>query len=618
MAQLGFIELPEAYGLTQANASQSLTAAGLTEAQAQAKFPRYWARLQWEGKTPAQFMALNFGVCAANDAFWKGHEHAISANPAGSGNIQIGPVSSMAVNERLYWPYGRIEGVGTFGDARFNTVLTVDHANWKGDPTKRNLIVSPTWGLAGGSMSYHESAKCTNISFRGARTSKYNDPSYQSSGLVCGDLGEGSHVGDIRANDFNDYGVLNERGTPAHFDNITAFCNNRAAVGLLGTALANITIGVLSGDDNPTLLEMLPSNGREAGANVLHVLSIKSESGVTGEGAFGPMHVWKGQSVAKLRGQFNVVIDALGYASSWITTGQLFWIDDRLTNGQPQSSKLTIQGAKGYGYAALLVDSRRGTYYDAPANYSAWSAEYTTSDGVLKVNGVVQQPKQCKVGMGPIGFVRPGETIDWLAGTPQQQVSGTAPPVDPPIPVACTTWEVGAWSAWGPCDPATLTQKRTRTVTAGPAGCTGTPPGVKPATEETQACTITQPPPGGTIATLTNVSVPTVSTNLPVNWPNAKTIAFEGFNTGTAVGGTICVGDGFALKVGGNGSVYLSVTGVGNTQCVPPIPAGTVKQNVPVNFTATLPVARTFTGLGAFAGSGSGEAFTCSKITVTG
>lgn len=615
--QPGFIELQPVYGMTQANASQTLTQAGLTEAQAQTKFKSYWARWVWEGKSAAAFMQQGYAVCCALDAFWLGHMHAISSSPAGSGNIQIGPVN-FTVTDRMWWPLGRIEGVGTATDKRYNTNITVDHANWKGDPKLRNIIMSPTYG-GNGAMAYHESAKATNLSLNGNKPGPYCDPSFSSSGLVCWDLGEGSHVGDIRANDFNDYGVLIERGTPADFDNITAFRNGRAAIGLIGTALATIQVEklncddesddyqveLLSGDDNCTLVEMLPGHGREAGGNV-HFGTIKCESSTTGEGVWGVNHVYKGQSVGHFRGQFNVVIDALSYASTWTTTGQLFWVDDRLLNGTPQASKIVVQGAKGYGYAALLVDSRRGQYYDAPPNYSTWSMEYNTSTGVMLVNGVVQTPKPCLKNMGPIGFVRQGQSINWLAGTPQQQVTGSAPP--PPTPVTCTGWTTGNWSAWGACMGGT--QKRTRSVTADPPGCTVLPPGTKPQEEETQTCT---PPTTVTLfdgqASITSASQAHV---LSPAWTNAKSITVTGLLAPT-LGGLICSAGDRGLKIGTNGSVYISIFNVGNINL---LPAGTVKANTASSFTVTLTQPITFTHLGTAPGRGDALKCTITKMLV--
>ena len=70
-------------------------------------------------------------------------------------------------------------------------------------------------------------------------------------------------------------------------------------------------------------------------------------------------------------------------------------------------------------------------------------------------------------------------------GTPVLSQSCT---VTPPPPTACTSWTTGAWTP-AVCD---ATQTQTRTVTTTPAGCTGTPTTPMPAT--TQSCTYVPPP----------------------------------------------------------------------------------------------------------------------------
>lgn len=607
----GFIHLDASYGLNQSNASQNLTASGLTQSSAQAKFPRYYARWVAEGKTISTFMQLNYGVCAANDAFWVGHMHAITGNPAGSGNIQVGPIDDMLVNERIYWPFGRFEGVGTFGDARYNTTMTLDVNGWKGDPLQRNLITSPSYGVDG-AMGYHESAQATNLRLYG-NCGLYNDPSYSSSGLVCWDLGEASQVGIIKSDFFNDYGVLCERGTPGVFQNISTFGNRLAGMGFVGTALAKVRVGNLSGDDNGALYELKAGHGREAGGSI-HFNDTKCESSTTVEGGFGTSHRYTGHPIGILRGQFNIVHDCISYASTWTKSGQLFYVDATLTNGQAQNSRLVITGAKGYGYAALIVD-KRGWYYDAPPDFSAWGAEYTTADGVLKVNGVVQTRKPCKVGIEPMGYVVPPQTFNWTAGTPTLQRTGGVTP--PPTPITCTGWATGAWSSWTTCENGQ--QTRSRSVTPSPEGCSTTPPGSKPTEQETQPCTTPPPNPGGSFSVMPSGNIGTNGYDLVPDWTNVKTIGFDNYKaTGTTLGGYLAGWDvpGQALrgiKVGSDGSVYDNSTGTN----VYLSPAGTVKLNTVTTFTVTLPTPRTIKHLGGWPNTSNGQSFTVTKVIGT-
>lgn len=602
----GVADLQGIYGT---NVNATLTQAGYTivptagvPATAKTTFSRLYERWAWENstgipkRTDADFMKLTTFIAGELDLFWRGHLHAISSDPGGSGNIELGN-GDIKIPMQMLWTYGRIEGSGVFIHPPADTMISPDHANWLGDPKKRNCLVSPTFGR-NDVYGYHEGAYLDNVRFNGRRMSPWWDTSYESSGVVLWDAGEGSRIGRIKVDDFNDFGICLVRSTPADIENVSAFTNNRAAIGMIGSALGTIRVGILSGDDNPSLLEMLPGFGREAGGN-LTVDVIKCESATIGEGTLGTHHKYKGQVVGKLRGQFNVVIKNLSYASSWIKTAHLFWIDDRLVNGTPQNSRLEVSG-KGFGYAALLADSRRGIYFDAPPDYSAWHAVYV--NGVLTVNGVVQTAKPFLANAGPMGFARAGETLNFANATPQQQVSGTAPPPPPP-PTGCT-WVLGTPGAWSACVGGS--QSQTTPYVSSVAGCTPTTP--KPAdVVTTRACTVTPPPTGGVIATVNNYVNADPSKTQAVSWTGAKTFVFTGLKATAPIGYKLICGivdtdgAGRGIMVLPDGKVIDNRISQADRVIAP---AGTVVAGVAKTFTVTLSIPMNVAYLGTKPGTG--------------
>lgn len=601
----GTIDLQAEYGLVVGvDKARTLAAAGMNITQAAQKYPRYYARWQAEGRTDAAFLLNGTFTAAFNDAFWRGHAHAINGPPAGSGNIYIGP-GEWWHNQQLWWPYGRVIGSGTFGDDRYDTELAVWHEAWNGDVTKRNTLVSPSYGRDG-VLGYHESATVEDVRFNGRKTSPYWDTSYESSGIVGWDLGESSEIGRVKSDNYNDFGVHLIRATPAIIFNLSCFTNNRAGVGMTGTALGNVVIILISGDDNPALIEMMAGYGREAGG-VLTVLSVKDESATIGEGTLGAMHKWKGQLIAKLRGQFRAVFVNLGHASTWVTSGQLFWIDARLSNGQPQSSTLEA-GGKGYGYATAITDSQKHIYIDPPVTYGAWSIQYDCATGECWGGPFAKTPLTGKpfAGTGALGFTRQGETFNLAAGTPQQQVSGTPPPTPPP---PTCTWIPGTETC-GTCTGTTQTCNTPYVTSV--AGCT--PAGTKPPdVVRTVTCGTTPPPSGSVIATFNNVNITSQSFTEAVSWANVKSITFTSLKVPTLPGiGYICGSTDRGIGVKGDGSI---IDNRGGTNKILK-PAGTLVNGVAWSGTVTIDPPWNMSFRGAIPGTGIGLLHQCVKMEI--
>lgn len=578
-----YINVQTAYGTGTPNSI--LSDLGYTVTTAKAKFPSYYT--YWNAtlrKPDADFLKNTFYTCCSEEASrqWGACNIYAGGMPGGVG--QNG--TPIVVNQQLRWPIGEYVGAGLFIGARFSTILKPDHDRWNGDPKTRNVLASWSYGL-NGIYAYHEAAYLDKIRFDGDMRSAYYNPAYESSGVVLYDAGEGSQVNRIKADNFNDHGIKIERGTPAQIQNASVFCNNRGGIGLAGTAMNTVEIGLVTGDDNYVLIEMYPSGGREAGGCIT-VGAAKLESATIGEGVLHPFHNYTGHPYAICRGQFDFTTGKLTYASGWVTSGQLFWVDDRLSDGSPQASRIECSG-KGFGYAVLLVDSRRGWYFDAPPPYSGWHMVYTTSDGVLLLNGVKQTPKPYLLNGGPLGYCKPGQTFNFATATPALALTG---PVTPPT--SCN-YTYSAWSAWSAC--AGGQQFRTRTVTStAPTGCVGSP-----VLSEAQPCT-SPPTPVTVIATLpASGTQPWTNTDpnfkQDVNWKGARKLEFTALKaTSLASKSIVRNAAGDRVVIGPDGKIYVNIAG---TERVAKDPQGNdyklvvnVAQNVTVDLWAPVDFTR--------------------------
>lgn len=586
---------------------KTLAEMGFTVSTAQAKFPAYWKKWKEWNRADADFLLNTFMTAAHEQISWE----------RGSANIHWGAMpggpgmngTPLKFNQQLRWPFGEVTGSGLFIASLSDTMAVPDHDRWNGDRKKRNVLVSWSYGV-NGLYGYHEGAFLDKIRFWGDKRSKYNDPSYESSGVVLFDAGEGSKIERVKCDYFNSHGLHIERGTPAHISNVSAFLNGLAGVAFVGCEGNSVEMGVLSVDDNLWALAMLSSADREAGGR-FNIGLIKLESGTTSEAEWAAngyaQHRYTGQPII-CRGLFNLNIGMLSYASTHIRSAQLFWVDPRLKNGTPVASRIECRGiGKGAppnaGFAALLVDSRLGTWYEAPPPETAWHMVYTTIDGVLRLNGEVVQPSGIfPKGAGPMSFARPGETLNFAAGTPQQQVTSTAPI---PPPVTCTWVEqAGAWSA---CNNGT--QSRTITYVPSVDGCTPTMP--KPADRtETQPCTM--PPTGSVIETVSNFSNASATYGVAKAWAGSHIFVFTSLKPLALNYQMICNNGSKGIVVLPNGSMVLNTSGGDEVL----LPAGTLKVGVAWSGTITLPRAVDFTRMGALPNAGNAFLGSWTKLEV--
>jgi len=337
--------------------------------------------------------------------------------------------------------------------------------------------------------AYNEVSQLTNVYFK-APNRGYFKPGELIVGMLGWDLGSNSSEGWLYSH-FCDIPVMFVRGTPVNvLGPITAMNCNVAGICIVGGAQNSYNFAAgLEFDDCPTGILSVPGFTRQAGGR-MNINFIKVETGVTPESR-GP---WKGTIVAELDGQFCVNIGMINYAGEQCHTDSLFVLNPRLTNGDPQWSYLSAK-IMGYGYKNIIQDNRNMFVAASPGDHAGYAVEWDDTGKITSNRTLVKTPI---VSSNRLGFQRWNGSafapaLDHTTGTPKYSYDKAQGSSAPPQPVACTGWTTGAWSAWGPCVGGIET--RTRTVTATPAGCTGTPPN-KPTEVETRACTVPVPPPG--------------------------------------------------------------------------------------------------------------------------
>jgi hypothetical protein len=443
-----YIDLNEDFGLVPADGKLTLAQKGFTLLAAQGKFPDWWKRWNARGKKvgwsdskiQSTFMLNGVVTACANQAFFSRQAHDPAQSTGSSCNVII-PWGEYETTSYIYAAIGVLKGDGTFahgGDMGSTVIIPAPKGKWNPEPDfpegdARLSLGSAVLGT-GGIFGYAESVRIQDLRFEGGKPSlSWNDPSDYSSGLICAGPGEGFIVDNILANSHNDYGIEVRQSTPLDLRYASVFKNKRSGIGLLGTALASMRIGVLSGDDNPSLFDMVGGRYGEPGG-ILNIDLVKLETDTSPGGIFGD----KDQVVGVCRGQFGVNINAISAASSNSRTFSLFITDCRLNNGTPQSSRINVNMVKKINVDNLVVDLHNKKRWPAPASYQNYSFIYDSDNGgVVKVDGV-EIPSVPYLHNDRLGPATTGVSYDYINYTPRWSFQGpggtTTPPPTPPTP----------------------------------------------------------------------------------------------------------------------------------------------------------------------------------------
>lgn len=520
----------------------------------------------------------------------------------GFAGAATGPVGSLNMNTTLY--YNRAQWIGGIRtDSRYQasggggawTNITFD---------SDNLIQSTTWQNMSGSFSYTENGLVDGFRCIGDNSGwliPYN-VQRRSSGLAIWDMGEVSRIGRIYVEQFNGPGAVFVRGTPVTVGELSTFQNAYSGIELIGCDLSTMSIGTLSGDDNPTLIGMSAGYGRNS-SPVLNVTLGKSESGKRTPNK-AQILLWQRDQCAAV-----VNIDASQAAMDFATLDALVVVKN---NTAQQWQQMIVVKTRGWNCRTLFHEVSGGKRWPA-TSYRPEYVAYSYRDGVSRVQDILTgQPitSQPVNATERLGIVPVNGQFDYVNGTPLYDIYGGDTPPPPPV----CSWVVGPWSDWGPCVAGT--QTRTRSVTSSIPGCTPSEP--MPPTSESQACAA--PPTGNALFTRapfnnsnpsTSIDIPNVSGVRRVVLTNV-TFTMSSFNFQRLL-----------VEPGGNSGLRAVPTNPGGTQCSFKMPGGqTAVSNVgPIQVNTlyptlelTLPVAMTVDRLLAPAGTGAALLLTCDRL----
>lgn len=397
------------YGI-DCNHDHTLAEHGYTMAQVQVKFPAWVAFCKFEGWADAEVLSVYEIVAAANDAVWRG-DQAMNINTPwpNDGCISrsnvIWPHGGYRINYHVLFAHGQHIGQGTgnwteFGDrpckTMGGTLLQVDHGKWlTRRAPDRNIFQSAYFGKTN-VTAWSESVRFQGFRLEGGRWGMKHDPSFHSSGIVMWDAGEASHIEQIMANGFNDYGLELIRGTPNTCYTISTFCNGIAGVGILGNnGLSTSTFVSISGDDQPALVRVRPFGNSDVGGGTMVFVGVKSETGKRTPIAL--------QKVFDGVGAINAVFDGVwAHADGSELPDAAFVVDFQGYPGQ-----LDIRGARMNGYRTAVNVINKGLRIHGPASYVPWSLVVNEGGFVSGTRAFKSDPIGTPTEVGPVSPTEP-------------------------------------------------------------------------------------------------------------------------------------------------------------------------------------------------------------------
>lgn len=391
---------------------------GFTMAQVAARFPAFVSYTRHAGWSDAEVLAVYEIVAAANDAVWRG-DMALNYNVPlpddgciSRSNV-IWPHGGYRINHPVLFAHGRHIGQGTGNWTDFSspcntmggTLLQVDHERWlTARAPERHIFLSAYAGRTDAN-AWTESARIEGFRLEGGRWGLKHDPALHSSGIVMWDAGEASHIEQVMANGFNDYGLELVRGTPNTCHTISTFCNGLAGVGLLGNnGLSTSTFVSLSGDDQPALVRVRPYGPGDVGGGTMVFVGVKSETGKR-----TPLAA---QVVFDGVGAINAVFDGVwAHADGEAVPDAAFVVDFQGSPGQVE-----VRGARLNGYRSLLHLVSKGQRIHGPGGLVPWSLVVNEQGLVWASRPMTTDPVAAKE---RLGFVAPGGSFDYGKGLPR-------------------------------------------------------------------------------------------------------------------------------------------------------------------------------------------------------
>jgi hypothetical protein len=484
VAQGPVVHLGTAYNIDHITGPRLLSETGTIATQS-AKYVHTFGWARQRGWTDAEIMSLSHAEAAWHNAFWSGENGNYSSQAPGHAiNIEV-PAGKFPVTFPLPFAQGVYKGQGSrFHDnsgthSYGSTMWYVNHTGWKASKSVDRIILrSANWGVDGGYGAWVHHYRIEGMMFDGNRRTKWMPTAPgESAGIGAWDSGEASTIANCYFDNFEKDGILLVRGTPVNIFACSMFNTSRFGLAIVGGG--SVTVTSISGDESGIgLIGSIPGYGRPSNTR-LAVFGAKQETSTSGE--FRP---WKGSNFLYAEGWITATIHGVSYASGWVNPYDFItWVRDPNVGNH---SSITVTGTHFFGNAprCLFYEQDRNAEYLFEGNAWQHAMQSFTWHEVEGLQGLTTAWKTItpviRTGAkGRLQHVGPDGATSWATAGIYDPTGGVVAPPPQPTPCAYTT---GNWSE---CVNGT----QTRTVTASPAGCTGTPPA------STQPCTVTPPPP---------------------------------------------------------------------------------------------------------------------------
>lgn len=511
--------LRDDYGLTAADGMRQVRTV-MSLDSAKRRFPEAWRAVTEEKKgdgslrfttAQAQTRLLDMSMfdAAHTDATWYNSPYIPLAGSRGlllSNNKITIPLGGWWATCQTDLCYNINEGEGNF-NANDQSGLggTEIHAwldKWQDDKT--NIVVMGAFhGGSDNFYAYSEGQQVHNLRIHGhADTLKRVGRTI--TGLQAWDAGSGSSYGGLFIHHCDD-GLDAVRCTPfTGTDAIAIFSCTECGFCITGGSGGSQNLETLELDDNSRGIWSRAGWGRPAGCELTIDLT-KMEELVTPARFYRP-------NTLMFEGWTRAQLHAISTAAAWGYLADLVDLKCDIN-----TSHFEIGDLRGFGnrlYQNVIYDRFNGEQLPFDNGYTSRIIKvdwYSDNGGTVFVRpNAAATMEPTTRGPGRLGYL--------LAGPDGQPVGSFNFPLTKPAwtdeggnggsgptPVACTGWATGPW---GNCSAA---GKQTRSVTATPAGCTGTPPN-KP--KDTRNCT---PPPQPAAKWSTCTATPTCAINTNVN-----------------------------------------------------------------------------------------------------
>ena len=474
------VDFPE---MTHANGTKTLAQAGITGS---IKYPnafRWWTSIL--GQDAAAFQSFTVASAVLNEAHYAGNGAGFAAGTQSTSrnNVERIPGGVYDVNVGITVLQGRFIGGGTSIGLNGNasTELRYDHARWMDPRAIRAVIISANWGTS----TYLESCYISDVRVNG-QGPHWKDVTYDQHGIALQIMGETAAIGRVYVENCNGHGVWINGAGPGKVEHLTTFDNALAGLyatseksgGTNGNSLGFLEIQHISGDNNGWVV--LNRNGP-----AMSIGYLKNEDGLSAQRG----RPKKGQVCIEAHGWVNIHATQVTHAVNG-ASGPAFVVNSTANKSRvrvEQYSVVANNASVDQGSSALVADVRSKqawrtsnqnaqdlTVMDFTWTASGTASTMTCSEPLVSIafNGTTR-----------LGVATTYAAYNYTSATPVWDPTGgtvVTPPTPVPTPCAFT---YGAWSACA-------NGQQTRTATATPTGCTGTPP----ADSLLRACTVTPPP----------------------------------------------------------------------------------------------------------------------------